>query len=206
MPAALPWRALLAAAERALNRVLSLDPEALRSAQTMHGRLIAIELLGVRRTLYLIPHAQGIRVLARAEEPPAVTLRGTPLALVRMARARAADRPLVAGDVEINGDLALGQELQRLAGRLDLDWEELASQLVGDVLARQLGNAARALFGWQRKARQTMEANLGEYLRIETRVLPERRELEGFLNAVDLLRSDADRLEQRLRRLRSRIS
>lgn len=200
----MPWRAVLASVERGLNRVLSMDPDVLRGARGIHGRLIAIELLGVQRTLYLIPHEEGIRVLAQAEGTPAVTLRGTPLALVRMANARAANRPLVAGDVEINGDLALGQELQRLAGRLDVDWEELAAQFLGDVFARQFGNAARAVFGWQRNARRTLELNLSEYLRIEARLLPDRQEIENFLNAVDLLRGDADRLEQRLRRLLSK--
>lgn len=194
---------MLTVAERALNRMLSLDPAALRGAPALHGRLIAVELSGLQRTLYLVPHAEGIRVLAQAEGVPAVTVRGTPLALLRMARARAANRPMVAGDVEINGDMALGQELQRLAGRLDLDWEELASQLVGDVVAHQLGNAARTALGWQRRAQRTLELNLSEYLRIETRMLPDRGELETFLDAVDLLRSDTDRLEQRLKRLLS---
>ncbi len=46
-----------------------------------------------------------------------------------------------------------------------------------------------------------MEQNVGEYLRIESEIVPNRVEIDGFMNDVDDLRSDVDRLEQRIARL-----
>jgi len=48
------------------------------------------------------------------------------------------------------------------------------------------------------------EQNLREYLQEEARLLPTRYEAKEFLDAVDALRDDVERLAARVERLRSR--
>lgn len=103
--------------------------------------------------------------------------------------------------VEFRGDVAVVHALRRLAGGLEIDWEAQLARLTGDIVAHRVGLAARGLLGWLDHARQTFEANLGEYLTEETRQLPPAAEVATFLDEVDRLRQDADRLEARLARL-----
>ena len=87
---------------------------------------------------------------------------------------------------------------------VDIDWEEHLSRLVGDVVAHEVGGAARAARAFGRRAGRTAEQNLREYLQEEARLLPTRYELKELLDAVDVLRDDVERLAARVERLRRR--
>ena len=86
----------------------------------------------------------------------------------------------------------------------DIDWEELLSSYLGDPISHQLGNVSRGAKRWGRQAGDTLTQDLAEYLTEEGRFTPRRGELDAFVTAVDGLREDADRLEQRVRRLLDR--
>ena len=75
---------------------------------------------------------------------------------------------------------------------------------MGDVAAHQIGNVARTAFGFARRARDTLLQNVAEYLQEEGRDVPSRTEAEEFLQGVDRLRDDVDRLEARLKLLEKR--
>jgi ubiquinone biosynthesis protein UbiJ len=95
---------------------------------------------------------------------------------------------------------------RRLYLNLDLDWEEPLARLFGDPLGHELGRAARAAFAWHRQALKTFGLNTAEYLQEEARLLPVRDEVEAFLNGVDGVRADVDRLAARLQRLQDKLS
>ncbi len=75
------------------------------------------------------------------------------------------------------------------------------SKITGDVIAHQLGNAIRHGINWGKQTADTLVRDAGEYLREESRHTPDREEVDVFLNMVDELRSDVDRLDQRVKRL-----
>ncbi len=198
-----PFEHLLAALERLLDPLVALDPETRGRIQALSGRVIAIELLGLGQTVYLVPRAGAIQLRGGHSDDVHVRIRGTPLALLRMAQDR--DRGAAAGEVEIIGDLALGRQLQALLASFDVDWEELFAGYLGDVAAHQLGNLGRGLSAWLRATRESLELDLAEYLRHELRIIAEGRDLRAFMDEVDVLASDVDRLEARLGRLHERL-
>jgi len=184
------------------NRLLRLDPETLARLGELHGKVIRIDLVGPSKTLYILPSAAGLRLLTVHDAAPDVTLRGELAVFARLAYGAGATAR--AGELQISGDIELGQRFQQVLRAIDIDWEEHLSHLVGDVLAHQLGRVARGARAWQAQAVNTMGMDVTEYLQEESRVLPTRREVEVFLDAVDVLRARADRLEQRVERLRAR--
>lgn len=195
---------LLAFADRWLARVLSTDPQVRAELGALAGRSILIELRGLNRSLLLLPDAEaGLRLVAASELPVGVRIAGTPLALAGLMRGGAAGGEGGSG-VEVSGDLALSQRLQRALGRLDVDWEELAARRIGDFPARRLSAATRRFAAWLGSTRQTLEQDVSEYARHEVNWLPTREEVGGYLEEVDRLRMATDRLEQRIRRLRLR--
>ncbi len=186
------------------NRILRLDSETLRRLGDLHGRVVCIEFRGLGRSLYLHPSESGFRLASESDQPAAVTLRGTLATFARLGLG-AEPETLAAGELEIEGDAALGQRLQRILGNLDLDWEEPLARLLGDPLGHEIGRAARAVFAWHRQAFQTFGLNAAEYFQEEKRLLPVRYEVEAFLNAVDVIRADVDRLAARVQRLKDKF-
>jgi len=195
---------VLAGLEITLNRYLALDPETLSRLAGMTGKLIAVELRGVGITLYMAPHSGGIQLLREFDGSADAVISGTPMALARVGIGE--ERSLLfAGEVEIRGDVTLGQRFESVLRELDIDWEEQLSHLVGDAAAHQVGNLVRDALQWGAKSVDTFGRDVTEYLQEESRYLPQRDEVNKFLAAVDVLRNDVERLEARVKRLHSRI-
>ena len=191
-----------AALESALNRYLRLDPDATRRLAALHGKVVGLEVLGAGLRLYLVPdEAGGLQVLPPSDAPPDCWLRGTPLDLARSGDLRAGAGQIFEGRVRIEGDTGLAQRFGTILADLDIDWEEQLSRLTGDVVAHEVGRAARAAVRYAGRSRETVEQNVREYLQEEARVLPTRFEVQELLDAVDVLRDDVERLGARIERL-----
>jgi ubiquinone biosynthesis protein UbiJ len=195
----------LGALQAALNHALQLDPATLDRLAGLSGKAIELRLRPFGIRFYMLPGAGGIDLTAELERAPDAVFSGTPLGLLRGALDRGGRRELFGDDLRIEGDTELGRRMKGILDGIDIDWEEQLSRLVGDVAAHQIGNLARGLGRWSREAGAGMADNLGEYLHEEARLTPQRREVEVFIAAVDVLRTDADRLEQRIARLRRRL-
>jgi ubiquinone biosynthesis protein UbiJ len=87
--------------------------------------------------------------------------------------------------------------------RID-DIEEGLSRWVGDIAAHQVGRMLRGVAGWGMRARETVTANVGEYLQEESRDLVAGAQMEAFAEGVEETRAAVERLEARVRALRDR--
>lgn len=184
--------------EDGVNRMLRLDPETLRALGDLSGRVVKLELTDVGISIYLFPTEAGLHASTDFAGEPDVVLRGRLWGFLGLGLGR---QVFFSGGLEASGDLDLGRRFQHILQRLDIDWEEQAAQWIGDPMAHQLGNAVRAARAWTATSGALVARDLTEYLQHEIRLLPQRHEVDAFLDAVDVLRSDADRLEQRLARL-----
>ncbi|MBK1707668.1 ubiquinone biosynthesis accessory factor UbiJ [Marichromatium gracile] len=193
--------ALLAVIEQALNRYIALDPEGQAGFAALEGRIIAIEVKGFGTRVTVLPGQRGLQLFGLYDAEPDCLIHGTPLGLARMGMAERKAAQLISGEVEIEGDTALAQSFSQALAHLDVDWEEQLARVLGDPFAHQLGNRARAAADWRERASETMNANLREYLQEERRLLPTRYEVEAFLEQVDILRDDVERLAARIERL-----
>ncbi|MGE0385096.1 MAG: SCP2 domain-containing protein [Gammaproteobacteria bacterium] len=197
---ALPTPDWTALAARLLDAALAHDPDTRARFAALAGRVYAIDLEGMRTTIYLEPKADGVHLARACDRPPDVAIRGTPLNLLAYMRQRARGAaPTV--KVQVSGDLAAAQAFQTLAAGLDIDWEGWAARYVGDIAAHQLGRAAGGFGRWLRAARASLAANVAEYARHEAGILPLPGEVDRFLSDVDTLRDDVERLEARIARL-----
>lgn len=193
--------ALIAALEAAFNAWLKLDPDALPRLHSLQGRIIALHITGLDIKLFFIPTSTGINISMDYQAEPDVTIKGSAMALSRLALSEDAGKALLESGVKMEGDLSTGQRFSEVLRSVDIDWEELLSHAVGDIVAHQMGEVARTTQGWLKDSMQAMRLNTREYLQEESRVLPADAELNYYLDAVDTLRSDADRLEARIQRL-----
>jgi ubiquinone biosynthesis protein UbiJ len=193
---------LTATLENVLNRGLPRSPRAQQLCAELAGRKAAVAIAGSPRCVLIESTGLTLKLSAVTAEalagmPVDATISGGPFSLLALSGA-APEAVLQRGAVRIEGDAELAQKFRELALLLRPDLEEELSQVLGDVPAHQLGRFARAALGWTRKAAATTVLNAAEYLGHERRDLVPRSEAEQFLQGVDTLREDVDRLAARI--------
>lgn len=202
------FAALTATIETAFNTWLKLDAEThgstLTRLQTLQGKLICLHISNPDLRLYFLPTADSVRVTTSYDAEPDVTIHGSALALMRLSAAEDSGKAMLEQGIKLEGDMALGNRFSQILLEIDVDWEELLSRAVGDVLAHQMGQVVRNAKGWLDSSAHAMRLNTQEYLQEEARVLPADAEIRHYLDAVDTLRMDVDRLDARLKRLENR--
>lgn len=196
----------VAGLEDLVNRALDLDPGSRLRLNALQGRsvLIRISLPPLDLMVYLDLNKVRITPLEPHETPRAdTTVSASSLTLLRQAlRVR---EPFAVGELRISGDTGLLQELHGIARDLDIDWESGLAQLLGDTAARQIGEGLRGLFRFARQAAGDIFKNTTTYLRESGQWFPARWQVEDFVEEVQDLRTDIDRLEARLAALTARL-
>jgi ubiquinone biosynthesis protein UbiJ len=195
-----PATTLAAALETALDLYLKQDPQALQQCAALQGKIIGLDITGLGLSLYFFPGNDGIQVSSHYQGDVDTRLSGSPFGFARLALGSREDT-LFKGAVEIKGDTETGQQFQDLLANTDWDWEEQLSHITGDVIARQIGNMARRSRQFISSSHNTLEQDVSEYLQEEARLLPTPIEMDDFLEDVDRLRLDVDRLNARIARL-----
>ncbi|MEE9358743.1 ubiquinone biosynthesis accessory factor UbiJ [Candidatus Vondammii sp. HM_W22] len=192
----------IAGLEEAFNRYIALDQAAAEQLLQLHGQVIAFDVVGLGLALYLIPGPGGLQILSEYEGTPDCRLRGTPIALAHMGNLQANSEQLFSGTVEISGDTELAHQFGKIIGGMEGDWEELLSHYTGDIVAHEVGKLFRSTGHWGRRSMDTLGLDVQEYLHEELRLLPVKLEIEAFMNDVDTLRDDGERLQARTDRLK----
>lgn len=188
-----------------INRILAMDAESTSELEKHNGRILAIEITGTGYHFHIRIVDGGVNITEASVHEPDVTVRGTPSEFMAFLRDMPEGRSRAAS-IEIAGDIGLAQELQGLIKRLEPDWEDYLSQWVGDTPARKLANLFRESRHYLAHARQTLRADVSEYLRYEAEVLPDRTEMDEFNAGVDTLRDDVERLRIRIERVSGKDS
>lgn len=198
---ALPFRLL----ERLIDGALDLDPETRGALVGLSGKVVDVEIVGAGSLRVRI---DGERVRIGPRDGPGddpgdadVTISGAPLSLLRFAFAGDREARILGEEVSLRGDIALATRLQQIAAKLDIDFEEAFARHLGDAPAHEFVRAVRGFGGWLSGTGTALLEDASEYLRHEAAITPRRAEVDRFVNDVDDLRDDAERLEARVARL-----
>lgn len=196
----------LSAIETAINAWLKLDGDTLPRFVELEGKIIRLHITGLDLNLFFLPAASGIQVLGSYpnEKDGGIvdaTIHGSPMALIRLGTSSNAGETLLKSDVEIEGELRVAEKFSEILREVNIDWEELLSKLVGDIVAHQAGQATRNTTAWIKDSAQAMKMNTAEYLSEESRLTPADTEVSDFMDQVDEIRMGVDRLEARIKQL-----
>lgn len=187
--------------ENTLNRYLALSPHSPVRLAAMSGRVIKLHITGLDILLYFLPNAQNIMVLGEYADEADAIIQGSAMAFMRLNFASNSGKAMLENDVRILGDTQLGEKFSQLLREADIDWEEWLSRAVGDILAHQAGQLGRSSLGWLQDSNTAMRMNMSEYLQEESRIVPAQAEVSYYMDEVDRLRLDTDRLEARITRM-----
>ncbi len=197
---------IINALETALNQYLALDEDVSLFLTPITGKVIAINILPYKETLYLCPTNDEIQLLENYVGEVDATISGTLSALGLMGLSSTPMRSVFSGEVIIEGDTQVAHKFQQLFEKLDIDLEEKLSQFTGDVIAHKIGNFFRSAQNWTDETVETFKLNSKEFLQEETRDLPTETEANILNQQIDEIRSDFDRLSARIALLQTNQS
>jgi ubiquinone biosynthesis protein UbiJ len=193
-----------------IKNVLELDPELAEGIAELEGSILEVHIKGFDTRFQLYPSATGISIVPLSGQQrqsgvvPDVTVSGPPFTLLRLLGSLESVDGVLPQDVSISGELPLVQKLAMLAKRVNIDWEEALSKLLGDTVAHEVGRGIRGFVAWAGATTETFACDMGEYLREERRLSPTRLEIDDFFADVDRVRDDVERLAVRIARLTRR--
>lgn len=188
--------------QAAIRRALEFDPDTRARIRSLDGRTVEISLTGIERRVQVVIEGEEVLLSGPGDGRPDLRLTGSPIAFARYVTAP--DRvELTDSGINIEGDVGLAQRFVGVLREIDVDWEEWASRYVGDVAAYRAGRVAESLRDWVRNSGRQLQQDVVEYLQEEARLLAPRERVTRFMNDVDELRSDVERLAQRVKRLRN---
>lgn len=181
-----------------LNRNIGMSTPARTSARELDGRRVVIESPDIGLCVSFQFAEEVVQLSTQAAEGADCVITGSPLNLLRLAGPNPTG-VFREGAAEISGDALIGQEFQKFLKFARPDWEEELSRLVGDVAAHQLVRGFASFLDWGRRSSQAMAQNAAEYFQEESRDLPSSAEARHFMDDVDELRDQADRLDARIK-------
>lgn len=186
--------------EKLLNQALHLDPNSLQALKPLIGKIVRVELAALELAFTLFPEQEGIVVLGNYEGDVNADVQAPPFTLLNLLLHRQATLTTYP-DVLVSGDSQMAQQLLHILQGLEIDWEEQLAQRLGDVPAHSLNNFIQRSRHYVHERLTNLQSQVSDYLQEEARHLPAPAEMETFRIAVETLRDDVDRLEQRVRRL-----
>jgi len=196
--------AAFAALEKVINTALKFDPGTEQAIAQLQGNILALDITVPELTCYVLPQADGLRIQSYMDESSTsdsitTRLRGTLPALCALASTETTS--LAQSGVEVSGSTAFLNKLQAIMRGLDLDWEEVLAQPLGDIVGHELARGVRAAAQWFGGRAKSGQRLFGEYLTEELRILPSHSELNEFYHQVDELRLEVDRFNLRVKQL-----
>ncbi|MBB71726.1 MAG: sterol-binding protein [Legionellales bacterium] len=186
--------------ESVINGYLRLDPDVEVLLEPLVDKTVGFTIAPFGIEFFVCFTEDRVQLVNQLPQAPDCHIRGTPSSLFMM-QFSDDKKGLFKGDVTIDGDTDVATQAKQFFDRLDIDWEEHLSHLVGDPIAHGIGGFIRKLCGWGKSTRNTMKSNLTEYMQEEIRYFPPRQEIEDFMDDVDSLRNSVERLALRVARL-----
>lgn len=191
---------MLSGLELAINQYLNLDPDTLARLGELEGKTIKIELTDWETEFFILPNKNGLQLFADHDSPADTTIKATLMALTRATLSGASSKDMFANKVAVRGDTHLGEQMREILTKIDIDWEEHLSKVVGDSVAHQLMRACKGAMEFVGSSTNKLIDMFKVYVHEEARIFPNQKEVDEFSKEVNEFRNGVERLEARIKR------
>ncbi len=186
-----------------LNRYISADRERASDLSQIDGKIIKINLVELNQDILLEVKDFSVfeiqEPIKESDVEIVVRLKVLPNFMLGINK----DDMLKNGDLEIIGDAHIASVFQNTMKSIEIDWEEILSHYTGDAVAHQIGVGMRGLQSLSRRMRENIRLDARDYLQDNLQVAVTKEEVDGFIDDVDTIRAQVERLEARLNRLQA---
>lgn len=184
------------AIENIINHALKLDPNAAYHLKKLSGTCLKVEITGLF-SFYIVFEESSIIITQASLLSTPLVVRGSIPAFIKLVLSKNPQAAARLG-LSFEGDHFILEMIQQFLFSLQIDWEEAVAQKTGDIFANKLGNFVQGFKKVAQKKLTHATRDFKEYLTEEIKILPTRAEIEIFLDELDSVRKDLDRLEIRI--------
>ncbi len=181
---------------RAIAELLASDPANANYLATLNNTAIAVEAMNPSLPLLLVFADNRLQIMPLREDVPVqLRIRGNTLDLAKLlvTPIDSAARLRQLG-IEVTGDVGLLLEMSQLANKIEIDWEYLVSQRLGETPAVLISRASQIARTQATQAKKDMQGHIHSHLRKRAN-LPTRAELDATRSEIRELGYRLDRLE-----------
>jgi len=193
-------RSILSALESAVNKSLSASVASKKTVLSLNNKVIEVFVSGFEFSITLLFVDGVVRLSSLFDGDSDLKISGTPSEYI--AFIRNVDKAYES-NLAITGDSDVARNLKALFSDIEIDLEEQLAPLLGGTVSHQIGRAHRTVTRAFVDRLNNFEQEVSDYLKIESKAIISRNELDRFLEKVDCTRDDVDRLEARALSLRS---
>lgn len=183
---------------KSIQKALQYDPKSVKKLAQFADKKVKITIQPINQSIVILIHEDNLSVSTDAELTVDTTISGKPSALFAMSTNQ--HIPGLDG-VSINGDATTGQFMADFLKQLQPDWEDAWCDLLGEVPGYHVNQFIKGLKEAGNSLFNSVRTSSKEYLLEENRELISPREMEDFLDQVDDLRADTDRIAQQIAQL-----
>ena len=194
----------LMALQTALNRALSLDSDTLPKLKRLHGKIVQIVIRPLDVSFYIQFNQNQIELKAVCDTPPDTIIHSSPLGLIRLSLLPSSKvRSLFNDQIQISGDVTLGQDIKNIFEEIDVDWEGHLAHFTGDVVAHQVNRFVKRGVRFKQQLKSSLQHNFSDFIQEEANITPPKEALDDFMNDIDTLSMEVERLEAHIYQLLS---
>ena len=191
--------------ELASNKALQHDPQTLARLVKLHGKTMTLNIKPIGQSLSVTPFREGLEFSRDVPDKVDVTLSATLAAMVKISRDGLENAELEPGELEIAGDPIVGQRFAQLISDLNIDWEAVLAEQIGESPAQAVSYVAGQAKAFADESRGKFKNFLNALIKEEFALVADKREVEKHLDDVDIIRADVERLSARLERLKAKF-
>jgi ubiquinone biosynthesis protein UbiJ len=209
-----------------INSALAMAPGAQKHLKNLEQCVLKIQLTGINSAFYF-----GVMACAEADagssdtaqnnstaltkytvqlvEPrdnPDVLLSGSPLSFIKLIGLSNKARLFQNKELDLQGNSVRIQQILAFIQALEIDWDGLLANFIGDVPAHFVGTTLRSGLTWGINFSQAFMRDAEEYIKYELRLLPDKLRASKQFSAISDLAKDVDAFKSRIDRFEKNIS
>ncbi len=193
---------LLTMSQNVVNYALSLDPHTQNALIELQNRCIALHVLSLEKTIYLHIDVQHIFLSVRAPKAVDVTITASGKSLWHLSQKTATPNQ----EVQMQGNMHVAQKLSHILHGFQPDWEEALTHTLGDVAGHALAQTMRHAHEYVKQTAAYILKQGAAYVVDEDPMVAAKPSIEQFINEVDKVRTQCDRLLVRMRLCEQRVN
>ena len=195
----------LGGAEALIDTALAHDPASASALAVLEGQVLLIESTLPPITIAVEPTSSGVKLHDQWDDEASVSVTGTLVAMAGVALNAKESVSFSGTGIRVSGNLDTLNQLNKIMGNLDIDWEAALAEIIGDIPAHLLAQSIRSSAVFTADTVKRASTGLVEVAQEEFNLTPSKNEFETIAPGIRKLSSDVDRLAARLKRLQQTL-
>ncbi|MCK5818018.1 MAG: SCP2 sterol-binding domain-containing protein [Psychromonas sp.] len=171
--------------EMSLNKLQQLDLSSKTKRKQLENKIIGIVLKELNKPLYFVISMNKIDILSQFQGQCDCLIHVSLHAISELKNNNQFTTLIKNGQLDIEGDIEIAQQFAQLMTKIDIDYEEHLSHLIGDIFAHQLCRFFASVYKYQRKKLTHLSNHSANLITDELKIAPSRIEVAHFCEQVE---------------------